>query len=340
MFKVNNIYKKDEEKDLLNNISFRVKDNESLGIIGPHKCGKTILMNILSGVIRPSSGNVELEYQNIFNPLSFNSKKDIGYAPQDLIYYPNLTVYEFLDYIAVLKDIIDKKERLLEVERILDLFEIQSLRNKLMKNLSRSLKQKINLAQAFLGNPKVLLFDEPTLGLNPVDANYTRDFLKRESKDHIFIVASHILPEVSSICKDLIVMDEGKIIVNDLAKNLSKDFCQRNILSVDTCGDIDDVKGIFDIYEEVLLIDYIKKDDNNFTIRMELKKDTDIRKDVFKELSSLRMPINNMTLEPLTLEDLYGRLETFGEIPEAKIKSEKSKVVDIKTKRLKSQEDK
>ena len=139
---------------------------------------------------------------------------------------------------------------------------------------------------------------------------------------------------------DLIVMDEGKIIVNDLAKNLSKDFCQRNILSVDTCGDIDDVKGIFDIYEEVLLIDYIKKDDNNFTIRMELKKDTDIRKDVFKELSSLRMPINNMTLEPLTLEDLYGRLETFGEIPEAKIKSEKSKVVDIKTKRLKSQEDK
>ncbi|MCQ2910948.1 MAG: ABC transporter ATP-binding protein [Clostridia bacterium] len=340
MFKVNNIYKKEDDEDMLNNISFRVKDNESLGIIGPHKCGKSILMDILAGVSLPSSGNVELEYQNIFNPLSFYTKKDIGYAPQEFNYYPNLTVYEFLDYVAILKDIVNKKERLLEVERILDLFDIQRLRNKLMKNLSRSYKQKINLAQAFLGNPKVLLFDEPTLGLNPVDANDTREFLKRESKDHITIVASHILPEVSSICKDLIIMDEGKIIVNDLAKNLSKDFCQRNILSVDTCGNLNDVKGKFDDYDEVLLIDYIRRDEENFTIRFELKKDTDIRKEVFRELNSLHMPINNMTLEPLTLEDLYGRLETFGEIPEAKIKADKPKVVDIKTKRLKNMEDK
>lgn len=339
MFKANSIHYKVDDEEYLNSISFRVKDGESLGIIGPHKCGKTILMDILAGITRPSSGNVELEYQNIFNASSFSCKKDIGYSSQDFKYYPNLTVYEFLDYIAVLKDIIDKKERLLEVERILDLFDIQGLRNKLMKNLSRSLKQKINLAQAFIGNPKVLLFDEPTLGLNPIDANNTREFLKHESKDHIVIVASHILPEIASICKDIIVMDEGKIIVNDLAKNLSKDFCQRNILSVDTVGNIDDVKGIFEAYDEVLEIEYIKHPENSFTMRFELKKDTDIRKEVFRELSSLHMPLSNMTLEPLTLEDLYERLETFGELPDNKTGNNKHNVVDIKTKRIKKKEE-
>ena len=335
MFKVNNIYKKDGDKELLNNISFRVKDGESLGIIGPHKCGKTILMNILAGIVKPTTGNVELEYQNIFNSSSFDVKKDIGYCAQEFNYYPNLTVYEFLDYIAILKNIVNKQERLLEVERVLDLFDIQGLRNKLMKNLSRSFKQTINLAQAFLGNPKVLLFDEPTLGFNPVQANKARDFLKSMAKEHVFIVASHILPEVSSICKDLIVMDDGKILANELAKNLSKDFCQRNILSVETVGNKDDIKGIFDDYEEVLEVNIIEQDNNRFIIRIELKKDTDIRKEVFRELSSLHMPINDMTLEPLTLEDLYSRLETFGELPEAKIKGDKNKIVDIKTKRIK-----
>ena len=335
MFKVNNIYKSDKEKEILNNISFRVKDGDSIGIIGPHKCGKSTLMNILAGVTKPTSGNVELEYQNIFNPSAFELRKNIGYCPQEFNFYPNLTVYEFLDYIAILKDIFDDKERLLEVERILDLFEIQNLRNKLLKNLSRSLKQKINLAQTFVGNPKVLLFDEPTLGLDAMQANSAREFLKKMSQGHILIIASHILPEVSNICKDLIVIDDGKILANELAKKLSKDFCQRNILSVETVGDVKDIEDIFEDYDEVLNVEKVIDEGNKITLRIELKKDTDIRKEVFKELSSLHMPISNMTLEPLTLEDLYSRLETFGEIPDSKV-GNKNKVVDIKTKRLKS----
>ena len=181
MFKVNNIWKKIDKEDKLINISFRVKDGESLGIIGPHNSGKSLLMNILAGVTIPSNGNVEVEYSNIFNPSSFETRRRIGYCTQELSYYPNSTVYEFLDYLAVLKDITDDQERLLEVERILDLFDIQRLRNKLMKNLSRGAKQRVNLAQTFIGNPQILLFDEPTLGLDPVQANDMRIFLKKQA---------------------------------------------------------------------------------------------------------------------------------------------------------------
>ena len=292
-------------------------------------------MNILAGVTIPSNGNVEVEYSNIFNPSSFETRRKIGYCTQELSYYPNSTVYEFLDYLAILKDITDDGERLLEVERILDLFDIQRLRNKLMKNLSRGAKQRVNLAQTFIGNPQILLFDEPTLGLDPVQANDMRIFLKKQAEGHILIVASHILPEVSNLCKDLLVLDEGRVIANELSKDLSVDYCQRNILSVETAGDTKDIEGLFDSYPEVISIDTILKGNNRFVMRIELDKDADIRKEVFKELNSLHMPIHNMTLEPVTLEDLYEKIDTFGEIPDSKAPKEKGKIVDFKTKRIK-----
>lgn len=335
MFKVNNIWKKIDKEDKLINISFRVKDGESLGIIGPHKSGKSLLMNILAGVTLPSNGNVEVEYSNIFNPSSFDTRRRIGYCTQELSYYPNSTVYEFLDYLAILKDITDDGERLLEVERILDLFDIQRLRNKLMKNLSRGAKQRVNLAQTFIGDPQILLFDEPTLGLDPMQANEMRAFLKKQAEGHIFIVASHILPEVSNLCKDLLVLDEGRVIANELSKNLSVDYCQRNILCVETAGNTKDIEGLFDGYPEVISIETILKGNNRFVIKIELDKDADIRKEVFKELNSLHMPIHSMTLEPVTLEDLYEKIDTFGEIPDSKKPVEKGKIVDFKTKRIK-----
>lgn len=332
MLKVNNICKKINDNDILININFAAKSGNQIGIIGPHNSGKTTLMNILAGIMLPSSGNVEYNYQNIFNDLDIRVNKYFGYASQYFTFYPNMKVYEFLDHVCILNDILDLKERQLEIESLLEKFDMQNFRNMLISSLSRSNKQIVNLMQAFIGNPKIVLFDEPTLGIDPEKAEEIRLLLKEMTSNKITIVASHILPEVTSICSELIAIDHGKIIATEKAKKLTKDYCQRNILLVRTEGDYEAIRYSFDSLPEVIESSIIDIDKKRFTLKIELTKDSDIRKEVFQKLSNLHMPIHKMTLEPLTLEDLFSRLEIYNALPTIK---ETPKVIDIKTKKAK-----
>ena len=230
MIEVKNVTKKYGSFVAVDDISFTINDGEVVGFLGPNGAGKSTTMNIMTGFIEQTEGNVVI---NGFDTVkkAKKAKKEIGYMPEGVPLYTDLTVKEFVTYMAELRKI-SKKEKKENVQKVLKETGLEEMQNKLIKNLSRGQKQRVSLAGTLVANPKILILDEPTVGLDPKQITEIRSLIKNLGKSHTVILSSHILSEVSQICDRVIIINKGKIVAIDTPENLEKKVSNNNIIYV------------------------------------------------------------------------------------------------------------
>ena len=220
MIEINNLVKRYGDKKAVNGISFTVNDDEILGFLGPNGAGKTTTMNIITGYVSSTSGTVKVNGHDILEEPEL-AKKEIGYLPENPPLYYDMTVREYLNYICDLKGVA-KERRKNQLDRILAMVKIDDVYDRLIGNLSKGYKQRVGIAQAMVGNPPILILDEPTVGLDPNQIIEIRKLIKSLSKSHSIIISSHILSEIQEIADRVVIINRGKVAAIDTIGDLSK----------------------------------------------------------------------------------------------------------------------
>ena len=319
MITVKNVTKKYGKFKAVDNISFEVNDGEIIGLLGPNGAGKSTTMNILTGFIEPTQGEVIINGYNISKKPK-KAKKCIGYMPEGVPLYKDMTVKEFITYMAELKGV--KKENIKEsVEQAMQDTWLQNVKKVLIKNLSKGYKQRVSMAGALVGNPEIIILDEPTVGLDPKQIIEIRNLIKKLGKNHTLIISSHILSEISQICEKVIIINKGQIVAVDSPENLEDKVNVENAINIiveDMENKIESLK-----INGAKKVELIKKnDDNTIEYRIIPEKDYDIRKTIFSDLAKENITIFELKKPEITLEEAFMELIQKNE----KDKEEKEKI--------------
>lgn len=269
-------------------------------------------MNMITGFIEPTEGEIIVEGYDISKKPK-KAKSQIGYMPEGVPLYSDLTVKEFVNYMAELKRV-DRKVRKERVEKIIEQTGLKNVENKLTRNLSRGYKQRVSMAGALVGKPKILILDEPTVGLDPKQITEIRELIKELGKTHTIIFSSHILSEVSQICNKVIIINKGKIVAIDTPENLEKKVNNNNTVYV-TVEDLEQkMDSIKDKIEEIKDVKLVKEnEDGTKQYVIEANGDTDLRKVIFSEFAKENITIFEMKKADITLEDAFMQLIEGGE---------------------------
>ena len=304
MIEVKNVTKKYGNFVAVDNISFTVNDGEVVGLLGTNGAGKSTTMNMITGFIEPTEGTIKVNGYDVLSQPA-KAKKQIGYMPEGVPLYSELTVKEFVEYMAELKKV-PRKERKDQISKILYETGIEDVANKLIRNLSRGYRQRVSLAGALIGNPEVIILDEPTVGLDPKQITEIRQLIKRLGKKHTVILSSHILSEVSQICEKVIIINKGKIIAVDTPDNLEKKTENQNVILLtvkDKKNNMNNLKEDIPEMSECKLI----KDNNDGTKQYMIKSNIefDLRKKMFEILPKKDITIFELKNAEKSLEDAF-----------------------------------
>lgn len=306
MIEVKNLVKRYGDKLAVDDVSFTVENGEILGFLGPNGAGKSTTMNIITGYLSSTSGTVTIDGCEILeDPIGAKSK--IGYLPEMPPLYMDMTVKAYLEFMFDLKKVkLPKKAHLRDV---CDLVKIGHVYNRVIKNLSKGYKQRVGLAQALLGNPPLLILDEPTVGLDPKQIIEIRNLIKSLGKKHTVILSSHILPEVQATCDRVIVINEGKVVADDTTENLSSSITGEHRLIVLVEGKESEAYGVLRNVEGMLAVQKMgEREPGVYEFIIEAKPDTDIRRPVFYALAKADMPVLGLRKAEMTLEDIFLQL--------------------------------
>ena len=302
MITVKNVTKKYGKFKAVDNISFEINDGEIIGLLGPNGAGKSTTMNILTGFIEPTEGEVIINGYNISKKPK-KAKKCIGYMPEGVPLYKDMTVKEFVTYMAELKGV--KKDQIKEsVDQAIQDTWLQNVRKVLIRNLSKGYKQRVSMAGALVGNPEIIILDEPTVGLDPKQIIEIRNLIKKLGKNHTLIISSHILSEISQICERVIIINKGQIVAVDSPEHLEDTVNIENAINIiveDKENKIEKIK-----IQGAKKIELIKKnDDNTKEYRIIPEKDYDIRKSIFSDLAKENITIFELKKPEITLEEAF-----------------------------------
>ncbi len=306
MIEVSKLTKCYGDKHAVNNISFTVNRGEILGFLGPNGAGKSTTMNILTGYISSTSGEAKIDGFDILeNP--YEAKKRIGYLPEHPPLYLDMTVISYLEFVYQLKKVeLPMKEHL---DQICKKVKIDNVKNRIIKNLSKGYRQRVGFAQALIGNPEVLILDEPTVGLDPKQIIDIRNLIKSLGNDHTVILSSHILPEIQAICDRVVIINAGEIVANDTADNLSKNMSDDFRYTARIEGDKDKLtellNGISNMKEVICLGE---KEEGVFEFILEAKPNTEIRRELFDKLKESGNRLLGLKSNEMTLEDIFLQL--------------------------------
>lgn len=306
MIEVKNVTKQYGNFYAVRNINFEIKDGEIVGFLGRNGAGKSTTMNMITGFIEPTEGDIIVNGQNIYlNPKKVKSQ--IGYMPEGTPLYSELTVKEFVNYMAELKAI-PRKERKEAVKKAIESTGLEKVQNNLTKNLSRGYKQRVSFAGAIVGNPKILILDEPTVGLDPKQVIEIRELIKSFRKDHTVLVSSHILSEVSQICEKVIIIDRGEIVAIDTPENLERQTAEINTVNVIVEDENNKFESIKDEIKDITEIKFVtEKEDGSKEYVLKTTK-ADIRKDIFAVCAKNEITILEMKKTEASLEDAFIKL--------------------------------
>ena len=307
MIEVKNVTKKYGKSVAVEDISFSINDGEIVGLLGPNGAGKSTTMNILTGYIEQTSGEVTIEgYNTLKKPRK--AKKQIGYMPEGVPLYTDLTVKEFVTYMAELKQV-NRKIRKEKVQKVIEQTGLKEVQNKLTKNLSRGYKQRVSMAGALVGEPKILILDEPTVGLDPKQITEIRNLIKELGKTHTIILSSHILSEVSQICNKVIIINKGKIVAIDTPEKLEDKVNNNNCIYVTVEDTENKIANMKNKIKEIKNIELVQEnEDKTKQYLIEADKDVDLRKKVFSEFAKENITIFEMKKADTTLEDAFMKL--------------------------------
>ena len=308
MIEVKNLTKQYGSKTAVKNVSFSVGEGEILGFLGPNGAGKSTTMNILTGYISSTSGTASINGIDVLeDPIA--AKKCIGYLPEKPPVYGDMTVKEYLNFVYSLKK--SKLPRESHLAEICELVKITDVKNRLIRNLSKGYQQRVGFAQALVGNPGVLILDEPTVGLDPKQIIEIRTLIKRLGKNHTVILSSHILPEVQAVCDRIVVISNGSVVANDTTDALARNLSADHKLVVRTEGNSEEIKKLLNTIPGMERV-YVNREAEPgvYEFFLEAAQGRDIRRDVSKKLSSRNYPILLMKSNELTLEEIFLKLTT------------------------------
>jgi ABC-2 type transport system ATP-binding protein len=305
MIQVNHLVKNYGSHKALKDISLHVEQGQIVGLLGPNGAGKSTTMNILTGYISATDGEVKIGgYDILTEPMK--AKKQIGYLPEIPPLYTDMTVEEYLLYVAKLKKV-KKEERESELSRVMEAVGIEEVKGRLIKNLSKGYKQRVGFAQALLGNPPLLILDEPTVGLDPNQIIEIRELIKKLGENHTIILSSHILSEVSAVCDYIVIIDKGTIVAEDTTENLTKNFSDKGRMKLTVKGEKEAVEKVLAGCEYI--VSYTAEEKDGVTeVEAKSNAEEDMRDDLFFAFAEEKLPVIHMEQETLSLEEIFLKL--------------------------------
>jgi len=306
MVEITELRKSFGNKHAVDGISFRVEEGEILGFLGPNGAGKSTTLNMITGYLSSDNGSVKIDGVDILEePLK--AKKDIGFLPEIPPLYLEMTVLEYLNFVYDLKGCkLPRKQHLKEVCEVVRIWDVN---HRLIKNLSKGYRQRVGIAQALIGNPKVLIFDEPTIGLDPRQIIEIRNLIKMLGKEHTIILSTHILPEVQAVCDRIVVINKGKIVADEKTEDLINAVDGSRKLVAKIVGPEDEVLKVLRGLGGIKSADIIgRRDTDSTSYLIESQERVDIRKPLFHTLAGKGWPLVGLEGVELSLEDIFIRL--------------------------------
>ncbi len=306
MIEINNLVKNYGSKFALDDISFKVAKGEIVGFLGPNGAGKSTTMNILTGYLSSTSGEAKVGGIDILeNPNE--AKKLIGFLPEQPPLYIDMTVEEYLNFVYDIKAC--KLKRDAHIEEVMKVTKIDDVRHRLIKNLSKGYKQRVGIAQALIGNPPVIIFDEPTVGLDPKQIIEIRNLIRNLGKTHTVILSTHILSEVQSVCDRIIIINEGKIIADEKTESITQAVEDNRRYSVKVCGPVREVQNVLSHLPGVISAEQTgERELDSYTYVIESEKGVDIRKPLFYAMSEHNWPVIGLEAIGMNLEEVFIKI--------------------------------
>ena len=313
MIEVNSITKSYGRTVAVEGVSFRVEKGEILGFLGPNGAGKTTMMRILTCFMPPSSGSAVVAGFDCFtDPLEV--KKRIGYMPEAAPLYREMKVVEFLDFVARVKHF-KGKNRAEQTKTVMEQTGITDVSQKLISKLSKGYRQRVCLAQALLGDPEVLILDEPTAGLDPRQLIDIRQLIKSLAGERTIILSSHILPEVSLVCDRVVIINKGKVIAEDSPKNLTTQRQSANIIQLTVAGKPEQAEGLLTAVKGVRAVATVgspKAEESVWEVTTD--RENDIRRELAAAIVNSGLGLLEITQKQMSLEDIFVDLITNEEV--------------------------
>lgn len=306
MVEVRDLTKNYGKVSAVKGISFTAEKGEVLGFLGPNGAGKTTTMNIITGYLSATSGSVRVEgYDILENPKE--ARASIGYLPELPPLYQDMTVEKYLKFIYELKKVkLQRDEHLLEVMKQV---KIDHIKDRVIRNLSKGYRQRVGLAQALVGNPPVLILDEPTVGLDPRQIIEMRNLIKSLGKKHTVIFSSHVLSEVSAVCDRIVVLSAGELVADSKTEEISKSSDNTQSLSVSIVGSPSLVLQTLSSLDGVLKV---RRDGQpgteTYRYTVECKEGRDIRASLFRAMAKIDAPVVELKQKGMSLEDIFLQL--------------------------------
>ncbi|GAX60807.1 ABC-type multidrug transporter [Candidatus Scalindua japonica] len=307
MIKVNNLVKRYVNINAVDNISFHVKENEIVGLLGPNGAGKTTTMRILTCFMPATAGSATVAGYDVFTD-SLNVRQQIGYLPENVPLYLDMRASEYLMFRAKLKNI-PRRERRKKIEYCLDVTGITDVQNQIIGTLSKGYRQRVGLADTLIHDPKILILDEPTIGLDPNQIRQIRGVIKGLGQKHTVLLSTHILPEVEMVCDRIMIINKGKIVAMDTPANLMKQLKTGSNLVLEIKGDGAKIKNSLSSIDSVQSVTFKEKGDAN-EFYVDGTGEKDIREDVFNCIVKDNYILREMKRQTITLEEIFHQITT------------------------------
>lgn len=301
MLEVKNLVKKYGGFEAVSDLNFSISNGEIVGFLGPNGAGKSTTMNMITGYISSTSGTIEIDGHEILED-PFQAKKNIGYLPEIPPLYLDMTVLEYLNFVFDLKKI--KLNKKTHIDEVCKLVKIDHVSKKIIKDLSKGYKQRVGIAQALLGNPPLLILDEPTVGLDPKQIIEIRNLIKELGKSHTIILSSHILSEIQATCDRVIIINHGKIVIDENINELESRMAEENKFIFTVDGDQNKACSL------IRSVDLVETAENNTDgeIIVKCKDGLQARRNIFKVLAEKDLPIILLRSASTTLEDIFLKI--------------------------------
>lgn len=306
MIEVSHLVKKYGSHYAVNDLSFRVEKGQIYGFLGPNGAGKSTTMNIITGYLAPTAGEVKINGHDMMKEPE-EAKRCIGYLPEMPPVYPDMTVGEYLRFAAQLKRIPSGK-REESIEEVMKMTRILDMKDRLIRNLSKGYKQRVGLSQALLGSPEVIILDEPTVGLDPKQIIEIRDLIKSLKDKHTVILSSHILAEIREVCDYILIIARGKLVASDTPENLENSMSGTGHIEIEVRREQKEVERVLDRIDQVKRVEYTLLEDGTVRAQIEAKGSGDIRERIFHAFADQKMPLLTLKLNKSTLEEIFLEL--------------------------------
>ena len=306
MIEVKNLTKCYGKHLAVDNLSFTVQEGQIYGFLGPNGAGKSTTMNIMTGYLGATKGEVLINGHDILKEPE-EAKSCIGYLPEQPPLYMEMTVLEYLTFAAELKKI-PKAERESQILRVMRLMKLDPVKERLIHNLSKGYKQRVGLAQAILGFPEIIILDEPTVGLDPKQIIEIRELIRKLSKKHTIILSSHILAEIREVCDYIMIISRGKLVASDTPENLENRLKSSRHIELQAKAPVTRVQEILKEVSGIKKVDYRKDNNLMTTAQIETRNAKDIREEIFTAFARNNQPLMTLSLSQTTLEEVFLEL--------------------------------